>query len=160
MNSGCFPKGNIPWNKGRYIIRKPLEDRFWSKVEKTITCWLWTAGKNKAGYGRISTKDGIILAHRLSLKLHGIELPENMNALHKCDVPACVNPEHLYVGTQKDNSRDTVTRRRHRNQNTNKTHCIYGHEFTQKNTITEKKGRRCRECNRIALRKRLIEKGY
>jgi hypothetical protein len=159
-SSGCFPKGNIPWNKGQHIIREPLEDRFWRKVHKTDGCWLWIAFKNNQGYGVIRENRINILAHRMSLKLSGVDLPDDKNALHKCDVPACVNPEHLYVGTQKENARDVVIRGRHRNQNTGKTHCVHGHEFTKENTFIEKKGRRCRECNKIALRKRKIEKGY
>jgi hypothetical protein len=159
-NSGCFKKGQAPWNKGLHNIREPLENRFFKKVNKTNECWLWTAYKNNNGYGVIRENGVNVLAHRLSLTLSGVDLPDDKNALHKCDVPACVNPEHLYVGTQKENIRDLVNRGRHCNQNTRKTHCIHGHEFTDANIIRTKKGRHCRECNRIALRKRKIEKGY
>lgn len=62
-------------------------------------CWNWTGSKLPAGYGRL----GRFSAHRLSIQLSGVPLPDDMNALHICNRPVCVNPDHLYVGTQADN---------------------------------------------------------
>lgn len=90
--------------------------RFWAKVKKTSTCWLWTGAVNRQGYGvarfvlngRAPNK-----AHRVSWMLHHgpLLLPE-IFVLHRCDVPPCVNPAHLYLGTSKDNTQDAISRGR------------------------------------------------
>lgn len=75
-------------------------------------CWLWTAATNNRGYGVIGFGGGnkIVLAHRLSWILHNGEIPDGQLVLHKCDVRACVNPDHLYLGNMKDNARDHMER--------------------------------------------------
>lgn len=87
--------------------RIPLHMRFWSKVDKTGDCWIWKAGKDSGGYGTISAR-GINAnkAHRVSWWLTFGEIPKGLNVLHKCDNPPCVNPDHLFLGTQKDNMQD------------------------------------------------------
>lgn len=90
-----------------------VKERFWSKVELTEECWLWTAGKTTAGYGTFCVKHGHSLyAHRLSSVIHDGPLPRNIYVLHRCDNPACVRPEHLFRGTQKDNMQDCVEKGR------------------------------------------------
>lgn len=88
--------------------RFPLTKRFWNKVSKTSGCWLWMAGTNKKGYGRIQLQNSKrkILAHRLSWELEYGPIPEGLKVLHKCDNPSCVNPKHLFLGTDKDNAID------------------------------------------------------
>jgi hypothetical protein len=86
------------------------EENFWSKVDKSGDCWLWTGSKMK-GYGHIGTGyryEGTktYLAHRISWNIHFGDIPEGMCVLHKCNNPSCVNPSHLYLGTQKDNAND------------------------------------------------------
>jgi HNH endonuclease len=87
----------------------PLKTRFWEKVEKTDACWRWLATKNNKGYGMFyagaanGSKD---LAHRVSWILHNGPIPEGKNVLHRCDNPECTNPEHLFVGSHRDNMRD------------------------------------------------------
>lgn len=87
---------------------RDLRERFFEKVDKTGTCWLWTGMKNRKGYGRIGISRGVgmKLAHRISLELHGVRVPDEMCVLHTCDVPSCVNPTHLFLGTRADNNLD------------------------------------------------------
>ena len=94
-----------------------LAERFWEKVKRTDACWFWTGSKIKAGYGQIhaggSTRQ-MLLAHRVSWKLHHGAIPSEFNVLHKCDNPSCVNPDHLFLGTSKDNTQDMFTKGRWR----------------------------------------------
>lgn len=84
-----------------------VEDWFWTFVDKTDTCWLWTGKLAGRGYGQVSAKvDGewvMVYAHRVSYERHHGPIPAGMEVLHSCDVPACVNPDHLSVGNHLDN---------------------------------------------------------
>ena len=131
-------------------------DRFWDKVDKTGECWIWTASKNKKGYGRFGFGSRAQLAHRVSWLLSNGEIPDGMLACHTCDNPPCVNPSHLWLGTQKDNVVDMSSKGRH--GCTKKTHCVHGHEYTIENTGTQKTAkngfqRYCKECKRIQTSK-------
>ena len=95
----------------------PLEDRFWSKVLKTESCWLWKGATQGTGYGRIARgKRNEFpkpeLAHRMSWELHNGPIPKGLIVLHRCDNPPCVKPSHLFVGTPKDNSDDKCSKGR------------------------------------------------
>lgn len=97
------------------MIIIPLQDRLMSKVQKTDTCWLFTGTKNSFGYGSIGTggrKGKNIGTHRASWIIHNGEIPDGLFVLHKCDNPPCVNPEHLFLGTPKDNVRDMCSKGR------------------------------------------------
>lgn len=83
--------------------------------EPNSGCWIWLGGTNEHGYGIIGLghrEDGVSKAHRVSYELYKGPIPEGGNILHSCDLPACVNPAHLRVGTLSDNSKDCVSRGR------------------------------------------------
>jgi len=142
--------------KMRKRSRKDLKSRILNLIspEPNTGCWLWTAATHSTGlaYAVITISDGNggrkqEYAHRESYKLFKGPL-NGMSVLHKCDTPQCVNPDHLFLGTLSDNTKDMV--RKKRQVNSRKTHCSYGHEFNLENTyITSTGRRRCRACNRI-----------
>ena len=125
-----------------------LEEKFWDKVNKTETCWLWTASVNNRGYGQFNTaklgKKGMSYAHRVSYQLSVGPIPEGLVLDHLCRVIICVNPDHLEIVTQRENSLRGLNGRM-------KTHCINGHEFDEKNTYYRKDtgARLCRRCGVI-----------
>ena len=86
--------------------------RFWNKVDKTDTCWLWTGCLTLDKYGRFWFNNKIILAHRFSWEFHNGAIPEELFVCHKCDVRNCVNPDHLFLGTHQDNMSDKVNKGR------------------------------------------------
>lgn len=95
---------------------RPLAERFWEKVYKTPTCWIWTASRDRGGYGEIGLERGtnrIGKAHRVSWELHFGVIPDGGRVLHKCDTPPCVRPSHLFLGDQADNMADCRAKDRH-----------------------------------------------
>ena len=92
--------------------------RFWSYVAKAdpSACWLWTKSCQRTGYGQFGVgrngKSVMWYAHRLAYELTHGSVPEGLFVCHKCDVRACCNPNHLYVGSQVDNMRDMRERKR------------------------------------------------
>ncbi len=86
-----------------------LASRFWKKVLKTPTCWLWTAKRDSLGYGRFRVKGVLMMAHRVSYALsNGSILGSGTYILHKCDNPPCVRSDHLFAGSNRDNIMDAI----------------------------------------------------
>lgn len=126
-------------------------DRLHSKVEIDASgCWVWQGATTSTGYGVFWLDGKQERAHRAAWLLHRGSIPEGRHVLHTCDVRACVNPDHLYLGDDLDNARDRDQRRRNPRieARRSQTHCIHGHPMTQENTYVDpKRGTRaCRTC--------------
>jgi len=95
-------------------MARTIAQRFWPKVKKTKTCWLWTAATDDCGYGffRKESRGMMCRAHRVAWELEHGPIPDTMQVLHTCDNPACVNPDHLWLGTHADNMHDKVRKGR------------------------------------------------
>jgi hypothetical protein len=99
--------------KSRQEAAESLVARFWAKVHKTETCWFWTGNRvGKMGHGQYAQPRGAdgkvrpVYAHRFAWTITHGDIPDNLCVLHKCDVPVCVRPDHLFLGTQPDNLAD------------------------------------------------------
>jgi hypothetical protein len=114
-------------------------------------CWLWLGSTNNKGYGYSGIRGLPALAHRATFQVFVGAIPPGMNVCHKCDTPTCVNPDHLFLGTQRDNVHDCRNKKRMRGQS--QTHCKRGHEFTPENTrVVRVTQRECMECYRASCR--------
>lgn len=109
-------------------VKKPLADMCIPVPESG--CWLATTWWDEDGYGRTT---GCTFLHRLSYEIHKGEIPDGMSVCHKCDTPACCNPDHLFIGTNKDNMADSVRKgRKSGERNPNWRHGGYGGRTPQR----------------------------
>lgn len=143
-------------------IRADLS-RIMERIADRITftengCTNWLGSKNELGYGTQYWAGRSWMIHRLIYAAHHGPHDPWLDVRHSCDNPACLNIDHLSLGTRSDNMRDAVDRRR--SKNAKKTHCpqghpyeVYGEAFTP-NTTHYRKWRRCKECHRIRSRER------
>lgn len=90
-----------------------VQGRFWKKVLKSENCWIWSGGNNGT-YGTIQIYGRAYYAHRVSFELNGNVIEENKVIMHSCDNPLCVNPNHLFMGSQLDNMRDKMNKGRYK----------------------------------------------
>lgn len=130
--------------------------------EPNSGCWLWTRATNNQGYGLLWANGCLRLATRISHELH-IGDPGRLNVCHTCDTPACFNPDHLFLGTQKDNFADARSKGRLKgNRRFMRDHCGRGHKYPKDvRTVLKKSNapgvttrvRVCRECIKIYNRR-------
>lgn len=85
--------------------------KFVYKTEE-MDCWIWTGGRHKYGYGNFYLNHATIRAHVFSYEYFISQVPDGLYVCHTCDIPSCVNPDHLWVGTPKENTRDVSTKKR------------------------------------------------
>lgn len=136
-----------------------LDDRFWSKVEKTETCWLWIACLNRDGYGLFGFERKVWRAHRLVYTKLVSPIPSGLEIDHLCRARACVNPAHLEAVKHHEN----VRRGELKNVKGGKLFCEKGHAFTPENTYLNTHAgqlrRRCKLCKSNYQKKRNASRG-
>lgn len=138
----------------RPTVQQRFEDKF--VPDPNSGCWLWTASVGGGGYGKFGGKGRTPQdAHRASWQMYRGEIPAGLMVLHRCDVRCCVNPNHLFLGTAKENTHDMMAKGRYTPWNRGITHCKQGHEFSPENTVYVKggKARACRKCKADFARK-------
>jgi len=122
-------------------------EEFYSRAKKDENsgCWLWQKSVTRGGYGQQGYKMYNYSAHRLSWIFSVGPIPKGLAVCHKCDNPLCINPEHLFLGTQKDNVQDMMKKGRHGARP--KKNCVAGHTMEGYNVYVDPRGRRsCRAC--------------
>lgn len=127
------------------------EDRFWAKVEKTATCWLWRGAISADGYGNFGLEDGRTgSAHRVSYEWIVGPIPEGAVIDHLCRVRTCVNPAHLEPVTNAVNLQRGVGPELASLRNVDQTFCLHGHPLFGDNLYVQPKTgyRYCRTCQR------------
>lgn len=141
--------------KGRGRRSRPTAERFWEKVDKSGDCWLWIGKKNQNGYGLFTTwENGVEKgcgAHRMAYALTHGPIAPGLFALHRCDNPSCVNPDHLFLGDQHANMADASRKGRLvGNARPPATHCLRGHEKSPGNVYVWHGQHHCLACRRAA----------
>lgn len=129
-----------------------------AKVKRNIVvnekgCWIWQGNRNSHGYGQTAYRGKTKILHRRFYQvIHGVKLARWVYVCHRCDERLCINPDHLWLGTPKQNSEDMIAKKRQPEQTV--THCPLGHAYDAQNTywVKAKSGRlarNCKACQRI-----------
>ena len=151
----------------RYIGDRELSllDRLLNKIKinQYTNCWEWIGSTNNIGYGFIRDGKGMRTAHRVSYEEHIGAIPKNMCVCHTCDNPKCINPDHLWLGTRKQNTQDMIDKKRHRifgsvpgmpglrkGKKQHRTVCIYCNRDIAVNTFARFHGDKCKMKSTIA----------
>jgi len=123
----------------------PVEQRLQDQSILVDGHLLWGGTLDGDGYGRLHVEGKTPPVHRTVWEIVYGPIPPGIQVNHLCDTPPCIEPEHLYLGTQSDNMYDRVRAGRH--ANSNKTHCPAGHPYSESNTYNRPRGgRECRAC--------------
>lgn len=131
---------------------RPVEVRFWEKVQKTDCCWIWLGnrggGDGGREYGRFHKDGKNRPAHRVAWELMNGPMPDGLFACHRCDNPLCVRPDHVFAATQQENMHDASIKGRTVNcGKTKRAFCKRGHVLDEDNSCRSPNGsRRCRAC--------------
>jgi hypothetical protein len=109
-------QGRFKGEKSRYTGHMTLPERLEYLSERVTEsgCQIWTAHVSKKGYGRIGVNNKVMMAHRVAYEVANGAIPKGMAVCHRCDVPSCINPNHLFLGTFYENSMDMVKKGRHK----------------------------------------------
>lgn len=138
-----------------------LLERIWARTNFMDSCWVWTGATNDKGYGQICVPNRRIYVHRVvCAAFHGDPPFPKAEAMHACDNPPCVRPDHLQWATHQENIQDAgLKNRMGSHNNLLKTHCLFGHVLSAPKTVfvrgRERHWRRCLECHAKRSRERM-----
>jgi hypothetical protein len=150
-----LPTGGWMYTDDRYNARWLVRIKACTVLSER-GCWIWQGNRKENGYGQTAYRAQTRILHRKMYEVvHGVTLDRWIYVCHSCDVKLCCNPDHLWLGTPKDNSQDSAAKGRH--QESKRTHCKRGHEFTPDNTSYYECrpgviSRSCKACSRRRMR--------